>query len=56
MGVFEGVRNIGQKNINTRWMKIEKTKEGKTVCKARLVARGFEEEVKEMETHVHWKP
>ena len=50
--VFEAVRNTGQEAINTRRIITEKVKEGKTVCKARLVARGFEKEGKEMETDV----
>ena len=47
--MFEEVRDTGQKAINTRWVITEKVKEGKIICKARLVAREFEEEVKEME-------
>ena len=48
--VFEALRNTGKKVINTRWMIMEKVKEGETVCKSKLVARGFDEEGKEMET------
>ena len=31
--VFEAVRNTGKKVINTRWMIMEKVKEGETTCK-----------------------
>ena len=48
--VFEAVRNTSQKVINTRWMITELAKEGKSACKGRLLAKGFEEELKEMET------
>lgn len=43
-GVYEEVRREGQKIISTRWIVTEKMKEGKNICKARLVARGFEEQ------------
>ena len=38
--VFEKVKNMGQKAVNTQWVITGKVKEGKTVCKARLVVRG----------------
>ena len=41
--VFEIVENRGQKYIPMRWVITEKLKEGQVVAKARLVARGFEE-------------
>ena len=41
-------RNMGQKAINTRWVITEKVKERKTVWKARLVARRFEEVLKRL--------
>ena len=41
--VFEIVENKCQKYISMRWVITEKMKEGKVVTKARLVARGFEE-------------
>ena len=47
--VYEEVEDIGQKAITTRWIVTEKVKEGKKLCKARLVARGFEEEMAEWE-------
>ena len=43
-GVYEEVRREGQKIISTRWIVTEKMKEGKNICKARLVERGFEEQ------------
>ena len=51
--MFKTMKNIYQKAINIQWVITEKIKEGKIVCKARLMARGFEEEVKEMETDAH---
>ena len=47
--VYEEVEDVGQKAISTRWIVTEKVKEGEQVCKARLVARGFEEEIAEWE-------
>ena len=47
--VYKEVEDIGQKAISTRWIVTEKIKEGKKICKARLVARGFEEEMAEWE-------
>ena len=43
-GVFEEVDDKGQKAISARWIITEKVKKGKRKIKARLVARGFEEE------------
>ena len=43
MDVYEAVHDEGQSCISTRWVITEKYKEGKKVVKARLVARGFEE-------------
>ena len=43
-GVYEEIEYTGQQLISTRWVVTEKQKEGKTVTKARLVARGFEED------------
>lgn len=42
--VFAEVENIGQEYINVRWVITEKTKNDQTFVKARLVARGFEED------------
>ena len=47
--VYEEVEDVGQKAISTRWIVTEKIKGGEVVCKARLVARGFEEEMAEWE-------
>ena len=47
--VYEEVENVGQKAISTRWIVTEKVKGGENICKARLVARGFEEEMAEWE-------
>ena len=47
--VYEEVEDMGQKAISTRWIVTEKVKGGEKVCKARLVARGFEEEMAEWE-------
>ena len=46
--VFQEVEDGGQQAISVRWIVKEKIKEGKTVTKARLVARGFEEETLEL--------
>ena len=42
--VFEEVPNNNQKAITVRWVVTEKVKQGKRITKARLVARGFEED------------
>lgn len=42
--VFEEVEDLGQESLSVRWVVTEKFKGGKTVVKARLVARGFEED------------
>ena len=41
--VYEEVENIGQEAITVRWVVTRKIKNGKSIIKARLVARGFEE-------------
>ena len=41
--VYREEKENGQKTISIRWIVTEKMKEGKRICKARLVARGFEE-------------
>lgn len=46
---YEEVNDIGQKAISTRWIVTEKVKGGERICKARLIARGFEEEMTEWE-------
>lgn len=47
--VYEEVEDEGQKAISVRWIITEKMKNGERTCKARLVARGFEEEMEEWE-------
>ena len=47
--VYSEVDDAGQNAISTRWVVTEKIKEGKTVTKARLVARGFEEETSQLQ-------
>lgn len=42
--VYEEVEDVGQGALSVRWVVTEKVKDGQTVVKARLVARGFEEE------------
>ena len=41
--VFEEVENVGQKAVSVRWVITEKTVNNSVITKARLVARGFEE-------------
>ena len=45
--VYEEVEDMGQKAISTRWVITEKVKGREMMCKVRLVARGFEEEMAE---------
>ena len=47
--VYEEVEDVGQRAISTKWIVTEKIKGGEKLCKARLVARGFEEEMPEWE-------
>ena len=47
-GVYEEVENNGQAAISVRWVVTEKYKGGQLITKARLVARGFEEETSNM--------
>ena len=44
MKVYQEVEYVGQPLICTRWVCTEKMKGGQLVCKARLVAQGFEED------------
>ena len=46
MEVYEEVEDMGQSAISTRWVYSEKRTETSTVKKARLIARGYEEESK----------
>ena len=43
--VYEEVEDKGQSTISLRWVVTEKIKDGKNVTKARLVARGYEEDL-----------
>ena len=43
MNVFTEVEDTGQDVVSTTWVCTEKVKGGSLVCKARVVARGFEE-------------
>ena len=42
--VYEEVQDEGQNRVSTTWVMTEKIKDGQTVIKARLVARGYEED------------
>ena len=46
--VFEKVSDEGQDRISTTWVVTRKLKDGKEIVKARLVARGYEEDNKEI--------
>ena len=46
--VYDEVENMGQEYVSVRWVVTEKIKEGKEIIKARLVARGFEENTSEL--------
>jgi hypothetical protein len=48
--VFEESVDNGQETLSVRWVITEKIKDGQTVTKARLVVRGFEEDLQEERT------
>ena len=48
--VYEETDNVGQDAISVRWVVTEKLKDGKSIIKARLVARGFEEDTVDLRT------
>ena len=48
--VYTSVPYTGQKLISSKWVFTEKYKDGQRVLKARLVARGFEEDDKQLRT------
>ena len=50
MKVFEAVPNTGQSTISCRWVLTKKVKQGNITYKARLVARGFEEDTLTLKT------
>lgn len=47
--VYEEADDVGQQAMSVRWVVTEKVKEGKSIVKARLVARGFEEDTMELQ-------
>ena len=47
--VYEEVENTGQATMSVRWVVTEKIKNNESVFKARLVARGFEEDSSELQ-------
>ena len=47
--VFEEIEDRGQRTISVRWIITEKTKNDQIVTKARLVARGFEENTDDLQ-------
>ena len=49
-GDDEEVEDVGQPAITTRWVLTEKMLDEKNVVKARLVARGFEEDTSDIRT------
>ena len=49
--VYDEVEDVGQQKISTTWVITEKEKEGVTVTKARLVARGNEESNEDIKTN-----
>ena len=49
--VYQEVEDEGQETLSVRWVTTEKLKDGKSVIKARLVARGFEENSSELHKH-----
>lgn len=50
MKAYDEVPDLGQPRISSRWVCTEKLKGGHTVLKARLVARGFEENNPQIKT------
>ena len=48
--VYEAVPDRGQRRVSTKWVMTEKFKENIRLVKARLVARGFEENLKNTRT------
>ena len=45
--IFEEVLDKHQQKLSTTWVGTQKTKDGQTITKARLVVRGYEEEENE---------
>ena len=50
MDTFQEVENLGQPTISCRWVCTEKVKGNELSLKARLVARGFEEDTSQIKT------
>ena len=48
--VYEVVEDVGQDTISVRWVMSPKVVDGKVITKARLVARGFQENVDDLRT------
>ena len=46
--VFEEIEDNGQQTISVRWVVTEKAQDNKPETRARLVARGFEEETTQL--------
>ena len=44
------MRDVGQYRVSSKWVITEKVKDGKEIIKARLVARGFEENLQDRRT------
>ena len=49
--VYTEVEDVGQQSMSVRWVTTEKIKDGKSVLKSRLVARGFEENSSDLHKH-----
>jgi len=49
-GVYEEVADSGQSTVSVRWVITEKFKDGNALIKARLVLRGFEEDLEDLPT------
>ena len=49
-GVYEEVIDDGQPTVSVRWVVTEKVKDGDAYVKARLVLRGFEEDLEDLPT------
>ena len=49
--VYEEMEDLGQETISVRWVITEKLRENAPIIKARLVARGFEENTCELDKH-----
>ena len=50
--VYEEILHEGQFTINTHWAVTEKPSEGRKIVKARLIARGFEENLETRVTEI----